>query len=101
MIPLPEHDHDEKIPIEGIRREIYEAAERNGITLEEGRFHETMILALNVSMLQRLLEETNARQIPWIYRMRPLYEGYVDGVPVNVIWAAPGRLLLPTLWSTS
>ncbi len=93
MISLLEHDHDGEIPIEGIRREIYKAAERNGITLEEERFHEIVILALNVPMLRGLLRMTSAREIPWIYRMRPLYEGYVDGVPVNIIWAAPGAPL--------
>ncbi|WP_457752680.1 nucleoside phosphorylase [Thermococcus sp.] len=93
MIPLLRHNYHEKISIEKIRQDIYEAAKRNGVILNEEHFHGIVILALNVPMLHRLLQMTNAREVPWIYRMRPLYEGYIGNTPVNIIWAAPGAPL--------
>ncbi len=40
-----------------------------------------------------MVEETRAKEVPWICGARPLYTGKVSGTSVGVIWAAPGAPL--------
>lgn len=40
-----------------------------------------------------LVDAVEAKEVPWIYRARPLYIGRIGRTRVGVIWAAPGAAL--------
>jgi uridine phosphorylase len=53
-----------------------------------------VLLSLSVGATRPMIDLVRAREIPWLYRARPLYAGSLQGSPIGVIWAAPGSPLV-------
>jgi len=92
MIEVPEPNYSEK-PLISPRQSIRMIAKRSGLQLEDLKAPRQILLSLSVGSIQPLIEETNAKEVAWIYRARPLYVGDISGIPVGIIWAAPGAPL--------
>ena len=53
-----------------------------------------VLLSLSVGATQPMIDLVRAREIPWLYRARPLYTGRIGRTPIGMIWAAPGSPLV-------
>jgi len=72
---------------------VRELAQLKGINVNALRVPKVVVLSLSVGLTNLLVKELNAREVPWIYRARPLYVGNVEGTKVGIIWASPGAPL--------
>lgn len=80
-------------PLISPRESVWKRARRLGLKRQALRLPKMFLLSLNVGATPLLVEETGAREVPWIYGARPLYIGRVARISVGVIWAAPGAPL--------
>lgn len=92
MIVVPEPNCAEK-PLISPQQSIRMIAKRSHLRLKDLKVPRCILLSLSVGATQPLIKETKAKEVAWIYRARPLYVGDASGIPVGIIWAAPGAPL--------
>ncbi len=80
-------------PLVTPRQTVERLTKRRGIKLGKANPPKCIFLSLSVGATQRLIDQTNAKQIDWIYRARPFYIGTFKETRVGIIWAAPGAPL--------
>ena len=72
---------------------VKELAQLKGIDVNTLHVPKVVVLSLSVGLTNLLVKELDAKEVPWIYRARPLYVGNVEGTEVGIIWASPGAPL--------
>ncbi len=87
-IPRPRtHEAAVVNPVESVRKR----ARLLGLKPADLKLPHQFLLSLSVGATQPMINLVRAREVPWLYRARPLYVGRRD--PTGVIWAAPGSPL--------
>lgn len=98
-IPIvpPAREKFSEEPIRGPKQTVERLARRKGIRLDGVDLPESILLSLSAGVTQRLVDQTSAKQVDWIYGARPFYVGSFEGARVGIIWAAPSAPLATML----
>ena len=89
MITIPREKFAEP-PVVGPRESVRSRAKQLNVRLRLPNF---FLLSLSVGATPLLVDAVSAKEVPWIYKARPLYIGRIGNLRVGVIWAAPGAAL--------
>ncbi len=89
MITVPREKFTEP-PIVSPRESVRSREKQLNLRLRLPNF---ILLSLSVGVTIPLVDAVEAKEVPWIYRARPLYIGRIGRTRVGVIWAAPGAAL--------